>query len=65
MKFIGFKRLARSGLIEPGARVVAVLTGHREKVAALSVATPDPAKFVSIDVMQDLQGRVAALSQLE
>ena len=34
------------------------------KIAALSaqVGTPDPAKFVPISIMQDLQGQVAALT---
>lgn len=33
-----------------------------EKVAAMSAATPDPEKFVSVKIMQDMQGQLAALS---
>lgn len=38
------------------------LTAQRAAIASLSAATPDPAKYVPIGVMQDLQTQVAALN---
>jgi len=42
--------------------LIALVTGQRDQIATLSAATPDPAKYVAIATMQDLQGQVAALT---
>ncbi|MYM80543.1 hypothetical protein GTP44_01030 [Duganella sp. FT50W] len=42
--------------------MVAYLGKQHSAIAVLSAATPDPAKFVPIETMQALQGRIAALT---
>ncbi|VVE14881.1 Mu-like prophage FluMu I protein [Pandoraea anapnoica] len=38
------------------------LAGQQTQIAALTNATPDPAKFVPIQVMHDMQAKIAALT---
>jgi len=45
-----------------GFDIVAYVGGLHTQIADLTAATPDPAKFVSVDTMKDLQTQVAALS---
>jgi phage I-like protein len=56
----------KEGMPEATAAASFDLTAHlvaqRTTIASLSAATPDPAKFVAIDVMQGLQTRVAQLT---
>ena len=42
--------------------LVALFTAQRTEISALKSAAPDPAKFVAVGVVQDLQTQVSALS---
>jgi phage I-like protein len=42
--------------------LIAHLTSQGQEIAALSNAVPDPAKWVSVDVMNDLRGQLVALN---
>ncbi len=52
------------GTAAASADISALLSSKDTQIAALSaqVGTPDPAKFVPIGVMQDMQGQIAALT---
>lgn len=45
--------------------LVAYLNSQQQTVASLSAATPDPAKYVPIAVMTELQGQLAALTAIQ
>lgn len=45
-----------------GFDITAYIGAKRAEIAALSAAAPDPAKWVAIGTMQELQGQVASLS---
>jgi len=56
------KLSAGQGVAAASVDIPALLEQHQERIAALSANQADPARFVPVDTMRELQNQVAALS---